>query len=201
MSKYADMCSEINDTISEIGTYLSVLSNQVKRLWIMRNEEVSDYERQIQEAKNHTATVTWTSADIDSQPDAQLAEHGLVRLPEDADGVRWTGYEKKFDGDLPNTPMCGLLYNPTNHPCNPGNWSLVASADGHTQYAPELCRHVKPAKLEDLYGILKDTPEKLADELDGMAGESKWDCTDSYADKLRSIAVRLRRLGDDEDDE
>ena len=30
---------------------------------------------------------------LDAMTDAELAEHGLVRLPVDADGVRWTGEE------------------------------------------------------------------------------------------------------------
>ena len=116
---------------------------------------------------------------LDAVSDSVLAKHGLVRLPVDADGVRWTGEEQyaTFDGSEYNVECL-------RKDCH--GWMVqMIDLDVKQFRAPtELCRHVpdEPA----------DPHAELADELDRMVphiGDG------DYADELRSIADRLRKMG------
>ena len=74
---------------------------------------------------------------LDAVSDSVLAKHGLVRLPVDADGVRWTGEElyATFDGSEYNVKCL-------RKDCH--GWMVqMIDLDGKQFCAPtELCRHV-----------------------------------------------------------
>lgn len=117
-----------------------------------------------------------TDAVFDSATDDLLAEHGLVRLPVDADGVTWTGTEQyaEFDGSEYNVECLRKDYH---------GWMVqMIDLDVKQFRAPtELCRHVpdEPA----------DTPASLADELDALTVRGFED------DELHALADRLRAIG------
>lgn len=112
--------------------------------------------------------------------DRELSEeHGLVRLPVDADGVCWTGDETEHyapNGD--SIPALGLLYH---H----GEW-FVTDRDG--AYLAKECHHTKPA----------DTPASLADELEAWCDAV--DVDGDACDKPRALAERIRRLAAKKDE-
>lgn len=117
---------------------------------------------------------------LDAVSDSVLAKHGLVRLPVDADGVRWTGEEHFFrDAQVGGARfLFGLSY------FGDGKWEIIDHYQNEVGAAPAMCRHVpdEPA----------DPHAELADELDRMVphiGDG------DYADELRSIADRLRKMG------
>lgn len=113
---------------------------------------------------------------IDAMTDSELAERGLVRMPVDADGVRWTGEEQyaTFDGSEYNVECL-------RKDCH--GWMVqMIDLDVKQFRAPtELCRHVpdEPA----------DTPASLADELDALTVRGFED------DELHDLADRLRAIG------
>ena len=116
---------------------------------------------------------------IDAMTDAELAEHGLVRLPVDADGVRWTGEEQYATFDTRKYIVDGIQLGERG-------WAVMAiDLNGALWRAPtELCRHVpdEPA----------DTPASLADELDALTVRGFED------DELHALADRLRAIGGEE---
>ena len=142
--------------------------------WLGRLEDA--HEREVRE---HTLEY-----DIDGLSDRELAEHGLVRLPVDADGVRWTGDETEFITQVGKViDIDSFFYHAKS-----GRWAI----NGHTligqieSYNPSLCRHVteKP-----------DDPHKeLADELEVKASTAPYDEA-GWRDYVRDIADRLREMG------
>ena len=113
---------------------------------------------------------------LDAMTDAELAERGLVRLPVDADGVRWTGTEQYAEFDARKYIVDGIRLGERG-------WAVMAiDLNGALWRAPtELCRHVpdEPA----------DTPASLADELDALTVRGFED------DELHALADRLRAIG------
>ena len=114
---------------------------------------------------------------LDAMTDTELAEHGLVRLPVDADGVRWTGEEQyaTFDGREYNVECLRKDYY---------GWMVqMIDLDANLFRAPtELCRHADEPEPAD-------TPASLADELDALTVRGFED------DELHALADRLRAIG------
>ena len=98
----------------------------------------------------HMAEVREDNGGVDSMTDEELLEYGLVRLPKDADGVRWTGEEREFaDSDGRRGGCVGLLWLGDE-------WAVMDSLPhDFVTDAPGMCRHVPDA----------DTPASLADGL------------------------------------
>ena len=121
---------------------------------------------------------------LDAMTDTELAEHGLVRLPVDADGVRWTGEEQyaTFDGSEYNVECLRKDYH---------GWMVqMIDLDVKQFRAPtELCRHVKDEPEPE---PTPDTPASLADELDALTVRGFED------DELHDLADRLRAIGGEE---
>ena len=118
---------------------------------------------------------------LDAMTDTELAEHGLVRLPVDADGVRWTGGEYLYKDRHGDTHACAELV------LHPGCWMLSCSDGVH--HLPEDCRHAdEPADEPEP----ADTPASLADELDALTVRGFED------DELHALADRLRAIGGEE---
>ena len=121
---------------------------------------------------------------LDAVSDSVLAKHGLVRLPVDADGVRWTGDETEFITQ--GGKVIGL--DSFFYHAKSGRWAI----NGHTligqieSYNPSLCRHVpdEPA----------DPHKELADELEVKASTAPYDEA-GWRDYVRDIAGRLREMG------
>ena len=119
---------------------------------------------------------------LDDMADTELAEHGLVRLPVDADGVTWTGGEYLYKDRHGDTHACAELV------LHPGGWMLSCS-DG-VYHLPEDCRHAdEPADEPEP----ADTPASLADELDGAVWGQVME--PSVFHKIRNVAYRLRAIG------
>lgn len=123
-----------------------------------------------------------TDAVFDSATDDLLAEHGLVRLPVDADGVTWTGEEQyaKFNG---------RKYIVDGIRLDERGWAVMAISDlsGALWRAPSAkCRHVKDEPEPE---PAPDTPASLADELDALTVRGFED------DELHALADRLRAIG------
>ena len=119
---------------------------------------------------------------LDAMTDAELAEHGLVRLPVDADGVTWTGEEQyaKFNG---------RKYIVDGIRLDERGWAVMAISDlsGALWRAPSAkCRHVKDEPEPE---PAPDTPASLADELDALTVRGFED------DELHALADRLRAIG------
>lgn len=142
--------------------------------WLDRLKDA--HEREVEALRGETY--------LDAVSDSVLAKHGLVRMPVDADGVRWTGDETEFitqGGKV--IDLDSFFYHAKS-----GRWAI----NGHTligqieSYNPSLCRHVtdKPA---DPHKELADELESLADGVDGRVPQ--------VPDDLRDIADRLRELG------
>lgn len=115
---------------------------------------------------------------LDAMTDAELADHDLVRLPVDADGVTWTGGEYLYKDRHGDTHACAELV------LHPGCWMLSCSDGGG--YLPEDCRHVKDEPEPE---PTPDTPASLADELDALTVRGFED------DELHDLADRLRKIG------
>ncbi|MEE1045452.1 MAG: hypothetical protein U0L51_08200 [Olegusella sp.] len=94
---------------------------------------------------------------LDAVSDSVLAKHGLVRLPVDADGVRWTGEEQyaTFDGSEYNVECL-------RKDCH--GWMVqMIDLDGKQFRAPtELCRHVPDERRAER--TCRVTFERIFDE-------------------------------------
>lgn len=116
--------------------------------------------------------------------DRELSEeHGLVRLPVDADGVRWTGEERFFqDAQVGGARfLFGLSY------FGDGKWEIIDHYQNEAGAAPAMCRHVtdKPADPhKELAAGLIDLSTRVAD-MDAY----------SVGKELREYADRLRKMG------
>ena len=121
---------------------------------------------------------------LDALPDAELAEHGLVRLPVDADGVRWTGTEQYAEFN-------GRKYIVDGIRLDERGWAVMAiDLNGALWRAPSAkCRHVKDEPEPE---PTPDTPASLADELDALTVRGFED------DELHDLADRLRAIGGEE---
>lgn len=147
--------------------------------WLGRLEDA--HEREVRE---HTLEY-----DIDGLSDRELAEHGLVRLPVDADGVRWTGEEHFFrDAQVGGARfLFGLSY------FGDGKWEIIDHYQNEVGAAPAMCRHVpeKPAGPHAaLAAELRSAVRKGYEHGYGSAGD--------YRAALYNIAERLAQMdGDD----
>ena len=161
------------------------LSSSNSRLYIFSVENFAEWyqriynahERELKEARRDAGC-----AYLDDMPDEMLAEHGLVRLPVDADGVRWTGEERFFqDAQVGGARfLFGLSY------FGDGKWEIIDHYQNEAGAAPAMCRHVtdKPA----------DPHKELADELEVKASTAPYDEA-GWRDYVRDIAGRLREMG------
>jgi len=118
---------------------------------------------------------------IDAMTDTELAEHGLVRLPVDADGVTWTGTEQYAEFDARKYIVDGIRLGERG-------WAVMAiDLNGALWFAPSAkCRHVKDEPEPE---PAPDTPASLADELDALTVRGFED------DELHDLADRLRAIG------
>lgn len=118
---------------------------------------------------------------LDGLTDDFLLEHGLVRLPRDADGTVWTGEERFFqDAQVGGARfLFGLSY------FGDGKWEIIDHYQNEVGAAPAMCRHVPD--------VTADQHAELADELDTFASMCVPD--KDAVSKLKDIADRLRELG------
>ncbi|ERL09794.1 hypothetical protein [Olsenella profusa] len=134
------------------------------------SDDTEDYQRGFDEG--------FASADdwYADRTDAELAAHGLMRLPIGADG------EPIRPGDVVTHPDMGSRREVTSVYLT-DNGVSVGCADGFVTLRTGLFSHA-------------DTPSSLADEIDRWidAGQDP----DEPYDHLHGIAERLRRLGSDE---
>ena len=119
--------------------------------------------------------------------DRELSEeHGLVRLPVDADGVRWTGEEHFFqDAQVGGARfLFGLSY------FGDGKWEIIDHYQNEAGAAPAMCRHISDVIVDqhaELAAGLMDLSTRVAD-MDAY----------SVGKELREYADRLREMdGDD----
>lgn len=137
--------------------------------WLGRLEDA--HEREVRE---HTLEY-----DIDGLSDCELAEHGLVRLPVDANGMLWTGDESEYtDTDNRRHRFNGIKF------VNEG-WYVCCGNDYHESLASG-CRHVLDK--------FADPHAELSDELDSLiARVVRGD--EFTPNEFCIISKRLREMG------
>lgn len=155
--------------ISEKSTYVEdvqAIAAKVRELCDMP-DDTEDYQRGFDEG--------FSSADdwYADRTDAELAAHGLMRLPMGADG------EPIRPGDVVTHPDMGSRREVTSVYLT-DNGVSVGCADGFVTLRTGLFSHA-------------DTSSSLADEIDRWI-DGEQDPDEPY-EPLRSIASRLRRLG------
>ena len=174
---------------SFIGAFDDVpedLAGDYDQLYIFDAEDFGAWYRRVRNA--HEREV---DGGVDAMPDAQLAEHGLVRLPTDADvvtielpqsadGKIWTGREVCFWTGPANEDwhkFCGLHYSD-------GRW-CVEDVD-FERYPAESVWYERPDGLE-----------RIADELEAWCDSV--DVDGDACDVPRDLAKRIRKLAAKED--
>lgn len=116
--------------------------------------------------------------------DENMAEHGWVKLPVDADGVTWTGEEHFFrDAQVGGARfLFGLSY------FGDGKWEIIDHYQNEVGAAPAMCRHVPDVTADqhaELAAGLMDLSTRVAD-MDAY----------SVGKELREFADRLREMVD-----
>lgn len=167
------------ESFNDVMGHAPVYSSGLPGVSVTNPAEFKEWHGRVRRAHEREVREHTLEYDIDGLSDRELAEHGLVRMPVDADGVRWTGDETEHyapNGD--SIPALGLLYH---H----GEW-FVTDRDG--AYLAKECHHTKPA----------DTPASMADVLDAWA-ESKRQPGYNFVripmQEFRNFADRLRKMG------
>ena len=111
--------------------------------------------------------------------DEELAAHGLLRAPKDADGV----------------PICpGDL---VTHPDMDGMREVIQVAIGINKECV-CCMGGFETLRADLMHHVTDTPELIASDLDKLAKYMSPTDNELARDRLAFLAVRLRKMGGDE---
>ena len=108
-----------------------------------------------------------------SQHEDAMAEHGLVRLPVDADGVPWSVGDHDEDGNVV-----------TQLRLSSDGWYVVT--DGPSAYHPEQRRHYHKPTVEDVLREFTDAILEWSGKSGTVAEVGTWsDVAAEYAAKLR----------------
>ena len=118
------------------------LAGKYSQLFVFRTEDFGAWYRRVRDA--HEREV---DGGVDAMTDAELAEHGLVRMPEDADGVPiHVGDSIEIIGGEDGTAVAIEL-------CEDGGWNVSMRPTGWdtpTLFAAESVRHRHEPTVEDV---------------------------------------------------
>lgn len=153
--------------IAAFGDVPTDLAGDYSQFYIFRAEDFGAWCRRVRDA--HEREV---DGGVDSMTDAQLADHGLVRLPVDADGVP-------------------IHVGDTVWGCISGTQMVIHELRLKDRWTISTDTGFIP-KASAVTHVRHDSWESIADELDEMVDSA--DSSDDRCEKLADLADRIRKL-------
>lgn len=171
------------ESFNDVMGHAPVYSSGLPGVSVTNPAEFKEWHGRVRRAHEREVREHTLEYDIDGLSDRELAEHGLVRLPVDADGVCWTGEERFFqDAQVGGARfLFGLSY------FGDGKWEIIDHYQNEVGAAPAMCRHVPDVTADqhaELAAGLIDLSTRVAD-MDAY----------SVGKELREYADRLRKMG------
>lgn len=157
--------------IGAFGDVPTDLAGDYSQLFIFRTEDFGAWYRRVRDAYNREVGSLRDETYVDTMSDADLAEHGLVRIPVDADGVPIHVGDVVTDGKYTFVVYELAVFGD-------GSWS-IRNEDGNAWAACDVTHHHEPTVEDVLCELLNEYREG------GCALEETR--LSDYADKLRMV--------------